>query len=165
MDKHRYHIIQFVCIMVILIAIALQGFTHKVKMKPLEGVVAEETPVKLNFKNYLDGSYQSYLTEHAKRTTGFREFFIRTYNQMCYSVFDEFNNENIAEGKDGEMFTYMYLDDITGKRVVDYFTSVDSAKAVARENVKVTLQLMDTLKQHGTDFLFVFAPSNTTVYP
>lgn len=165
MDKRQYHIVQFVCIMAVLVAIALQGFTHTVKMKPLEGVVADETPVELNFKNYLDGSYQGYLTEHAKRNTGFREFFIRTYNQMCYSVFDEFNNENIAEGKDGELFTYMYLDDITGKRVVDYFTSVDSAKAVARENVKVTLQLMDTLKQHGTDFLFVFAPSKTTVYP
>ena len=74
MQKPSRHIIQFVCIMAVLTAIALQGFTHVVKMKPLEGVVAKEKVVELNFNNYLDGSYQAYLAEHAKRNTGFREF-------------------------------------------------------------------------------------------
>ena len=165
MDKRRYHIIQFICIMVVLVAIALQGFTHKVKMKPLDGVVADETPVELNFKNYLDGSYQAYLTEHAKRNTGFREFFIRAYNQMCYSCFNLISNNTIIKGKNGELFITSYLDDVTGKRVEEYYSTVDNAKAAAQENVKLTLRLMDTLKQHGTDFLFVFAPSKTAVYP
>ena len=165
MKKPGHHIIQFVGIMTVLTAIALQGFTHIVKMKPLEGVVANEKPVKLNFTTYYDGSYQDYLTEHAKRNTGFREFFIRNYNQVCYSCFGKFNNDNIIEGKDGELFTKMYIDDMTGKRIKEKFGTIDSAKMIARENVRLTMQLMDTLKQHGTDFLFVFAPSKTAVYP
>ena len=165
MKKPSHHIIQFVGIMTVLTAIALQGFTHIVKMKPLEGVVANEKPVKLNFTTYYDGSYQDYLTEHAKRNTGFREFFIRNYNQVCYSCFGKFNNDNIIEGKDGELFTKMYIDDMTGKRIKEKFGTIDSAKMIARENVRLTMQLMDTLKQHGTDFLFVFAPSKTAVYP
>lgn len=165
MQKPSRHIIQFVCIMAVLTAIALQGFTHVVKMKPLEGVVAKEKVVELNFNNYLDGSYQGYLAEHAKRNTGFREFFIRNYNQVCYSIFGIFNNDNIVEGKDGELFTKMYIDDLTGKRIKDKYGSIDSLKAIARENTKLTLRLMDTLKQHGTDFLFIFAPSKTVVYP
>ena len=146
MKKPGHHIIQFVGIMTVLTAITLQGFTHIVKMKPLEGVVASEKPVKLEFKTYLDGSYQGYLTEHAKRNTGFREFFIRNYNQVCYSCFGKFNNDNIIEGKDGELFTKMYIDDMTGKRIKEKFSTIDSAKMIARENVKLTMRLMDTLK-------------------
>lgn len=165
MPHPRYHIIQFVCIMAVLAAIVLQGFTGMVKMKPLEGVVAKEKHVDLNWETYLDGSYQDYLTEHAERHTGFREFFIRNYNQVCYSCFGKFNNTNIIEGKEGDLFTKMYLDDVTGKRVEQYYTTIDSAKMAARENVALTLRLIDTLKQHGTDFLFVFAPSKSAVYP
>lgn len=151
--------------MTVLIAIALQGFTSVVKMKPLEGVVAKEKAVTLNWETYRDCSYQDYLTEHAKRNTGFREFFIRNYNQLCYTCFGKFNNNNIVVGEKGELFTNMYVDDVTGKRVEQYFTTVDSAKMAARENVGLTLRLMDTLKQHSTAFLFVFAPSKAVVYP
>jgi hypothetical protein len=74
-------------------------------------------------------------------------------------------NSNVIVGENGELFYQMYLDDMTDKRVVDYFGSIENAKAEAQENVKVTLQLIDTLKQHGTDFLFIFAPSKAAVYP
>ena len=165
MKKPRHHIIHFICIMAVLAAIMLQGFTGMVKMKPLEGVVAKEKKTELTLDTYLDGSYQNYLTEHAKRNTGFREPLIRFYNQLCYSCFGKVNNINVVVGEEGDLFTKMYLDDVTGKRVEQYFTTIDSAKMQARENVKVTLQLMDTLKQHGTDFFFVFAPSKAAVYP
>lgn len=165
MNAPKHHIIQFVCIIAVLTTIVLQGFSHVVKMKPLEGVVSKEKTVDLNWKTYLDGSFQDYLTEHAKRNTGFREFFIRNYNQICYSCFGKFNNVNVIVGKDGELFTKMYIDDMTGQRIKNYYITIDSAKAAARENVKTTLRLMDTLKQHGTDFLFIFTPSKTAVYP
>lgn len=164
MNLRQNHIIQFVCMTGALTAIMLQGFTHAVNIKPLEGIVAEEKETGFNFKTYLDGSLQDYLAERARRNTGFREFFIRNYNQICYSCFGKVNNVNVIEGKNGALFTQMYLDDITGQRVKDYFGTIDKAKAVARENVNATVQMMDTLKQHGTDFLFVFAPSKTTVY-
>ena len=165
MMKPRYHTIQFICIIAVITIIALQGLTHFVKVKPLEGVVAKEQPIKLNIKTYLDGSYQNYLTEHAKRNTGFREFFIRNYNQLRYSCFGIVTNNNVVVGKNGELFTKMYLDEITGKRVIDNFTSVDSAKLVAQKKVKETLRLIDTLQRHGTQFLFVFAPSKASIYP
>ena len=165
MKRPWHHIIQFVGIMAMLSVVALQGFTHFAKMKPLEGVVAQEKETPFTFKTYLDGSYQDYLADHAKRNTGFREFFIRSYNQVRYSCFGVNTNNNVIVGENGELFYQMYLDDMTGKRVIDYFGSVENAKAEAQENVKITLQLIDTLKQHGTDFLFIFAPSKAAVYP
>ena len=165
MKRPWHHIIQFICIMAVLSVILLQGLTHFAKMKPLEGVVAQEKEVPFTFQTYRDGSFQDYLTEHAKRNTGFREFFIRSYNQVRYSCFGVNTNSNVIESENGELFYQMYLDDMTGKRVVDYFGSIENAKAEAQENVRVTLQLIDTLKQHGTDFLFIFAPSKASVFP
>lgn len=158
--------IQFLGMAVLFAAILLQGLTHWVKMKPLEGYENEvNEPVALNFKTYYDGTYQDYLTEHAKRNTGFREFFIRSYNQMAYSCFNIITNENIVEGSDRELFLKMYLNDLTGSTLLDYYDNVDEAKADAQRNVEETQRLMELLRRHGTQFLFVFAPSKTLVYP
>ena len=165
MNNQRHHIIQFVCILLVLWAIMLQGFTKAVKMTPLKGYTDEKEKVEMNFKTYLDGSYQDYLTEHAKRNTGFREFFIRNYNQVCYSCFNKITNNNVVKGRNQELYLKMYLDEITGKRLLYYFSDIEQAKAKAREDVEATLRLIDTLHSHGTDFLFVFAPTKTAVYP
>ena len=74
----KHFLIQFVCIFTVLTAILLQGFTHVVKMKPLSGYIPDEQPVELTFKTYYDGSFQNYLTDHAKRNSGFREVCIRS---------------------------------------------------------------------------------------
>ena len=165
MNKQRHHIIQFVCILTVLVAVMLQGFTKVVKMKPLKGFTQEEKPVALDFKTYWDGTYQGYLTEHAKLNTGFREFFIRNYNQVCYSCFNKITNKNIVKGYHQELYLKMYLDEVTGKRLEQTYHDVESAKAAARDNVESTLALIDTLRKHGTEFLFVFAPSKTAIYP
>lgn len=165
MKNKRHLTIQFVCILAVLIAIMVQGFTHVVQMKPLFGYPKEENPVPLQFKTFYDGSYQEYLTEHAKRNTGFREFWIRSYNQLLYSGFHKISNNNIQEGEDRELFLNMYLNEITGQTLAYKFGSVEEAKKEARKNAENTLILIDTLRQHNTDFLFVFAPSKTALYP
>lgn len=143
----------------------LQGFTKTVKLKKLNGYTDKLQAVQLNFKTYLDGSYQDYLTEYAKQHTGFREFFIRNYNQVCYSCFNHITNKNVKKGYNQELYLKMYLEEITGERLLSYYPDIETAKADARANVEATLTLIDTLRQHGTDFLFVFAPSKTAVYP
>lgn len=166
MNKKPYFIVQFACILVILTIIMLQSFTQWVEMRPLEGFDKEEqAPVGLSFKTYYDGTYQDYLTEHAKRHTGFREFFIRNYNQVAYSCFNKITNVNIVKGHDKELYLKMYLDDATGKTLTRHYPDVETAKAAARKNVEETLRLIDTLHAHHTDFLFVFAPTKPAIYP
>lgn len=166
MNKKPHFIIQFVCISAVLAAILLQSFTHIVKMNPLKGFDKEERPpVELSFKTYYDGSYQDYLTEHAKRNTGFREFFIRNYNQVAYSCFNKITNKNIVKGRDQELYLKMYLNEATGVTFKQHFADVNEAKAEAQKNVEETLRLIDTLHQHGKAFLFVFAPTKPAVYP
>ena len=166
MNKKTHFVIQFVCISVVLAVILLQSITHFANSKPLEGFDKEEqAPVELAFKTCYDGTYQDYPTEHAKRTTGFREFFIRNYNQIAYSCFNRITNENIVKGHNQALYLQMYLNDATGTTLKQYYPSIEDAKAAAQKNVEETLRLIDTLHAHHTDFLFVFAPTKPATYP
>lgn len=166
MNKKPHFIIQFICVSAAFAVVLLQSFTHIVKTNPLKGFDKEEQqPVELSFKTYYDGSYQDYLTEHAKRSTGFRELFIRNYNQVCYSCFNKITNNNVVKGFQQELYLKMYLNEVTGKMLEQTYHDEETAKAAARDNVRSTLALIDTLRRHGTEFMFVFAPSKTAVYP
>lgn len=165
MKKNLHFLFQFFSILVFLAAILLQSFTHMVKTRPLDGFTDEVEKDTLTVATYLDGSYQNFLTEYAKQNTGFREFFIRTYNQTMYSCFDKITNNNIVKGRNNELYMTMYLNDVTGKDVLKVFGGVEEAKAEAEKNVEATLELIEVLRQHNTKFLFVFCPSKTAVYP
>lgn len=165
MKKKPHFLIQFVCIFAMLTAILLQGFTHVVKMKPLAGYIPDEQPVELTFKTYYDGTYQNYLTEHAKRNSGFREVCIRSYNQCLFSFFNKSTNDNIISGNHKEMFLKMYLDEVTGKTFKSRYESKEAFEVKAQRDIEKTLVLIDSLRNHGTAFLFVEAPSKTWIYP
>lgn len=134
-------------------------------IKPLDGYTTITDKPELTKASFASGDYQSDIEQYISENFGFREFFIRVYNQYSYSFLHQINNENIAEGYDHELFTYMYLDEITGQTLWDYYPSIEEAKADARKNVRETQRLIDTLKQFDIDFLFVFAPTKTSVYP
>jgi hypothetical protein len=146
-------------------AILLQGFTHVIKMKPLAGYVPDEQPVKLSFKTYYDGTFQNYLTDHAKRNSGFREVCIRSYNQSLFSLFGKSTNNTLVPGLNKEMYLQIYLNEIKGKTLKDCYGSEEYFKTKAQKDIEKTLVLIDSLKHHNTAFLFVEAPSKTWVYP
>ena len=165
MKKKPHFLIQFVIILVAFTAILLQGFTHVIKMKPLAGYIPDEQPVKLSFKTYYDGTFQNYLTDHAKRNSGFREVCIRSYNQSLFSLFGKSTNNTLVPGLNKEMYLQIYLNEIKGKTLKDCYGSEEYFKTKAQKDIEKTLVLIDSLKHHNTAFLFVEAPSKTWVYP
>lgn len=165
MKKKLFFIVQTTIIAVVFALILAQGFTHFIPMRPLGGFTGKAEPVELTFANYYDGTYQEYLNKKTKESGGFREFFIRSYNQMLYSGFNIVTNENVVEGLNREYYLLWYLRESKGDLLRTVFPTVDSAKIVARKNVEKTLVMVDSLKNHGTDFLFVFAPTKPAVYP
>lgn len=165
MNKKPHFSFQFICMTAILVAIMVQGITHVVKLKPLDGFTKPNEVVKLNLQTYFDDTYPKYLTNLAKENTGFRELFIRNYNQVSYSLFNKITNDNVVEGLNHELFLKMYLQEATGIMLSNTYPDIDSAKADAMKNVEETLALIDTLRNHGTAFLFVFCPTKPAVYP
>ena len=164
MKNRKTNTIQFIILMVFSVAMLIQGFTHLIPMQ-LSGYSEEAKPVELSFKTYSDGSYQDYLSEYAKNDGGFRELFIRAYNQYLYSCFKEFSNENVVAGEKNELYLQMYLDEISGKTFQEKFDSKEDFKVTAQRNVEKTLVLIDSLRHHNTELLIIEAPSKTHVYP
>ena len=165
MRNDRPFLLQCILLIAVLLAVLLQGFTHQVPMKPLNGFTENLQPTQLSFQTYYNGSYQKYLTKYAKQNTGFREFLIRNYNQFAYSLLDKITNNTIVKGSNDELYLTMYLDEVIGKSLARQFGNVENAKADARRNVEATQAFIDTLQRHGTRFLFVFCPSKTAIYP
>lgn len=135
------------------------------KLNPLKGFTAITEKPLLTLDNLITGKYQARMEQYISENFGFREFFIRFYNQFSYSLFRVITNNNVVEGTNRELFLRMYLEDYSGQRLFNYYSNVDEAKASAQYNVQETLRLIDTLQNHGTQFLFIFAPTKTAVYP
>lgn len=153
--------------MALLAALVLQGFTHVIPTKPLSPYTDKVKVEKrdLSWNTYLDGSYQEYLAQQARKSTGFREFFSRCHNQVVYTCFGEIANPNVIEGKCHEFFLKGNIDDVTGKLLLASYGTDEYAKAIVQKNVEETLTLIDSLQQHGTQFLFILCPTKPAVYP
>lgn len=134
-------------------------------IKPLDGYITTTDKPELTRASFASGDYQNDIEQYISENFGFREFFVRLYNQYSYSLFRKITNDNIMEGSNHELYLKMYLNDITGKTLEKEFGTVSQAKVIAQKNVEETLRLIDTLKQFDIDFLFIFAPSKTAIYP
>ena len=148
--NNKAYIKLFALIAAACIAIVVQGFTHVVPLKPLSPYTDHITIEKqdLSWATYWDGSYQEYLAQQARKSTGFREFFSRSYNQAAFTFFGKIANKNVVQGKNHELFLVGNIDDVTGKLLRSKYGTIEAAKSVAQENIHETLTLIDTLRMH-----------------
>ena len=163
----KNRICAILCLLTMLgfVALFVQGQWHPFPLKPLYGYIPVTEKPDFTIDNFASGNYQNCCEDYIRENFGFREFFIRTYNQAAYTCFGTITNENIKEGRNHELYLNMYLDDITGKTLKDHYSTVEEAKADAQRNAQETLRLIKALSHHNVKFLYVFAPSKTLVYP
>lgn len=147
------------------VALFVQGQWHLFSLKPLNGFTSVTKRPDFSINSFANGDYQTYCEQYIRENFGFRESFIRTYNQTVYTCFGQIANNTIKEGLNHELYLNLYLEDITGKTLKDHYPSIEEAKADAQKKVEETLHLIEALGRHDTKFLFVFAPSKTLVYP
>lgn len=143
----------------------VQQQCHPFKTKPLQGFTPVVEKPMLSLGGFVSGSYQNDVEQYISDHFGFRELFIRVYNQFTYTCFRKNTNDNIVFGDNGELFLKMYIDEVTGKTFKGCYNSEEFFKEEAQKNIEKTLVLIDSLKKHNTAFLFVEAPSKTWVFP
>ena len=165
MKKLSVYTVLFVLIMVALCLPLVQHVGGLFKVKPLEGFTAPVEPVKLSVNTYRDGSYQTYVQQYLQQNFGFRNFYIRSYNQLMYSCFRQSTNQNIVVGENGDLYLRQYTDVYTGKTLRETYGTEDSARAAMRHNVEETRRIIDSLRCFGTDIIVVLAPSKPLIYP
>lgn len=145
--KNRWlYTVLLVLTMVALLLPALQQRFQWFKFRPLLGVTEQAaTP--------LDS-----LTENV----GFKEVFVRTYNQLMWSLFSESQNKNLYVGKDRWLFNNYVMDHYTG-RATEVFGGDEKVIQRMDEDAERLIQLQGLLEDHGVDFFVCIPPSKDLV--
>jgi len=165
MKKPSLYSVLFVLIMLALCLPLLQHVSGVFKFKQLDGFTAPVEPVKPSLATYRDGSYQKYVQQSLQQNFGFRNIYIRCYNQLMFSCFRQSTNNHLIIGKNDELYLRQYTDVYTGKTLRETYVTEDSARIAMRHNVEETCRIIDSLKKLGTEIIVILAPSKPLIYP
>ncbi len=131
---------------------------HIFPEKPLNGAfVLAENP-DFSRQRWESGEYQLQVETFLKDHAGFRNFMIRLYNQLDYSLYRRANAEGAIIGEQGQLFEYDYIrswlaTDFPGESFIS--KKLNRAKFV-----------QDYLKREkGIDLVIVFEPGKASFYP
>ena len=133
-----------------LLVVPILGKLNIKVCKDLGGVVppdAEEVAPTLS--NFFAGSLQPYITSKIKKEIGLRNFFIRTYNQIEYSLYNKTKSTIVLA--DGSFIFYDYLKSYYGN---DY----DGINKINKYTDEF-LYVQNKLKEKNKAILLVLAPN------
>ena len=130
--KHRGLYITLFALTVLLLAFpAVQQHAKLFKFWPLRGATVTTEQPRFTLKSFMDGSFQAqedrYLSDHI----GFREPFVRCYNQLCWSLFRKTQNKTVYVGKDNWLFNDYTIKHHYGQSIYDFGESNEAACLLA----------------------------------
>ena len=93
----KSRICSILCILTLLglFTMLVQEHWKPFNLRPLDGYTETTEKPTLSFDSFVSGDYQTDMEQYISENFGFREFFIRLYNQYSYSLFRKINNETI----------------------------------------------------------------------
>jgi len=149
-------VILFAVIAVLLVPLAQKLFL-KLPEKPLSGDVQLAQDVSFNTHDWLEGTYASAKEKYVNDQFGFRNSFLRSTDQLYYSLFGAVFARDVVPGRDGYLYELKYLQTHAG---MDY---VGDAEVTSRfEKIKF---IQDALAKKGIHFAVLFAPGKATFFP
>jgi hypothetical protein len=160
MKRTLYFIKEGILIFILgmLIFPSFQKKFHPISSGRLNGVF-EATPRPVFSKTaWFNGSFQDQYRKYIKDSVGFRNDFVRLYNQIDFSLFSIPHAGKIVAGKKGYLFGDQYIEsclgvNFTGRKFID-------------EKVRMTKRIQDKLwKEKKILLLVIFTPDKGTFFP
>ncbi len=149
--------ILFVCMMFLLFLPMIQQITKFLDEKPLNGSFSISEDPTFSLSTWFDGVYQTEKQDYLNQSFGFRSFFVRTYNQMQYSLYKQARANGVILGKDGYLYEENYIKAHLGR---DFIGEREIA-----EKIEKLKKLEDTLTSKGISLVVLFAPGKGSFYP
>ena len=162
--KHKaIYSILFVLTVALLFCSSFQQYFRFFKFKPVAGVIVATERPQFQLKSFMNGTYQNQMDSYLSENVGFRECFIRSYNQLVWSLFHQSNNESIFVGKDDWLFNDFVMNHHKGKSLFGYAQTEEEMilKMIADARRLKTLQSI--LEDYGVSFFVCIAPSKDLV--
>lgn len=154
MKKLSYLI--FLSFLLTLCAPAVQQKFNSFAIAPLNGSFINAEKPQLNKTSWFSGTFQNQTDKWLNENVGFRNLFIRLYNEIEFRLFSNTNAKDILVGKENYLFEQRYIDSYFGVDIED----VESLN----KKVLRTKFIKDTLETMGVKMLFVIAPSKADYF-
>lgn len=147
----------FVFFVVLFFLPLFQQFYPFVKLKELNGKFEIAKKPKFNLNDLLECKYQPKLEKYITDHIGYRNFFIRLFNQARFEFMNTSNTEGVKIGTDGYLYQEDYILSYLGKDFVH--------ETIIERNVYKLKRIQDTLQKLDKDILIVLAPGKGSFYP
>jgi hypothetical protein len=147
----------FILFISLLIVPVLQRQFNFIDQKPLHGAFLKTDIDSLSLESILSTKYQNKVEKNVKENIGFRNLFVRTNNQINFSLFHKTNATSVLFGKDDYLFEQIYID--------AYYGNEFKGKKFIDNKVYKLAKVVDTLEKLGKDLLIVIAPNKVHYYP
>jgi hypothetical protein len=149
--------ILFGIVLMLMLLPIVQQKMNIIEVRPLNGAIATLESPDFNLSNWFDGSFQFEKQEFLNQKFGFRNSFVRLYNQTYFSFFNEPKAEGVVVGKENYLYEENYILAHLGRDFIGY----DAIK----EKVTKLKSVADSLEANGTDLIVVLAPGKGSFNP
>lgn len=159
MGKYTGHIKNglFLLVLVALFLPMLQSKFKIFNLEPLKGAVQATEDPYISKERWLSGEYQRLQEQYVKDSFGLREPFVRLYNQLNFSIYNQTSAAGIVIGKEGYLYEESYIRAYLG---LDFIGEDSIRKQVGRLRI-----ITDSLKQKGVEVVVLLAPGKGSFYP
>lgn len=155
-DKKLFIIAANIFIAIILVQTHFRPFRDMV----LSGAEKKSVPGLPALSDVMSGKFQTAIETWLKQNIGFRGTFVKTDNQINFSLFNEFSRSHprkLILGNDRQLFEEHYIDAFNKKNVQSASTLEKKAAALKK--------LQEKLAARNVKFLLLLSPSKATIYP
>ena len=135
----------------------LQWKVNFVDIKKLDGAYNIGGNPNFEFNSFLSGTYQTNFEKYLSDHNGFRNVFIRIYNQMQYTFYNVANANGVIIGKQSYLYEDNYIKAYNG---ADYL-GLNTLKL----KVKRLKKINNFLKENNSKLLIIMAPGKAAYYP
>jgi len=143
-----------------LTTLILPFFLYKIDFKDywsLQGGIIYTQKPNFTFKKYFSEEYQEQYSEYWNQHFPFRSLFVRTNNQIKYSLFNKTSTYATSKGKNEYLFENIHILSYNGYDFNGYEKIIEDVSALNR--------IKDSLKKYNCDLLVVFAPGKGFFFP
>ncbi len=126
----------------------------------LDGVEQAAPFPVFSVRGWFDGTYQKGFEDWYGQVFGFREYLVRTANQVNFSLFSEITykeGSRLILGKDNHLFQAPVIDAYTGRDLLPEGKCEEFARGLKA--------LQDRLQARGIAFLFFLTPGKASICP
>ena len=141
---------------------SLQSFWKFFPESSLNGIVVNAPSPHLSLKGWFSGEFQQAAETWFKQYFGFRSFWVRTYNQIHFSLFRQMPSKSsgttVVLGENNWLYAQSYLREHAGNSVKPPLEELE-------QRVQDLRRLQEELERHGKAFLLIISPSKASIYP